>query len=111
MVKNEDIARAFRNGTEAKTENMFSENLGHGCSVVYSYGHHFPIAVRLSDGYCLYNTDKYSVSTSRHCSYVRKHCSIAREVNTKFLQMLIRKIDALPKGDIFNSDDLLLLDL
>lgn len=42
-------------------------------NVVYSYGHHFPIAIRLWDGdrfKFIWNKDKYSSTTSRHQSMV-----------------------------------------
>lgn len=39
---------------------------------IYSYGHHFPIAKRLSNGGYLFNSNGYSSSTSTHKSYVRR---------------------------------------
>ena len=34
--------------------------------VIYSYGPHFPMAVRLSNGFYVVNGDRYSVTTSQH---------------------------------------------
>ncbi len=66
-MKNSDVAKAFANGYNAKTKNMFTEEFG---NVVYSYGRHFPIAIRIKDGYIL-NKDKYSPSTSCHQTLVK----------------------------------------
>ena len=45
--------------------------------VVYSYGTHFPVAMRkrTHDGVWLVNEDKYSATTSRHQSKVRQGVS------------------------------------
>ena len=42
------------------------------CNAIYSWGYHFPIAVRLDNGAYLFNKDKYSSSTSKHQTYVRR---------------------------------------
>lgn len=42
---------------------------------IYSYGYHFPMAIFLDAATVLLNTDSYSVSTSRHQSYVRNAIS------------------------------------
>ena len=56
---------------------------------IYSYGYHFPIALRLIDGW-VFNTDKYSVTTSRHQSLVKTQLSgHIVEANTKELKELI----------------------
>jgi hypothetical protein len=47
--------------------NVFFEN-----GVLYSYGHHFPLAQITPRGNVILNTRKYSVSTSRHQSLTRR---------------------------------------
>lgn len=41
---------------------------------IFSYGDHFPIA-RHYKGVVLFTDKKYSISTTRHCSYVRQACN------------------------------------
>jgi len=71
MVKNEDVAKIFANGwyknPQTYTKNMFIRG-----NAIYSYGEHFPIAYKFNDGTALFNTDKYSSSTSRHQGYVKR---------------------------------------
>lgn len=73
-MKNYDVALRFVQGWVAlKGNNTFIEG-----NVIYSYGHHFPMAVRLTDNSNLFdggykfilNEKKYSVSTSKHQSYL-----------------------------------------
>lgn len=96
-MKNKDVAEDFANGlSESKTENMFLEK-----NVVYSYGYHFPIAIRLQGSSWgefefIYNQDGYSSSTSRHKSLVmrainQKVGSVIKVGNTQFLKDVISK--------------------
>lgn len=73
-MKNKEVALKFIEGeNRLKGNNMFIEE-----NVIYSYGHHFPMAVRLTDKFKVFggndkfvlNQNKYSVSTSRHQSYL-----------------------------------------
>lgn len=65
--KNEEVAQAFAQGeTEGETKHMFIEK-----RAIYSYGWHFPIALKLLDGKVLFNKDGYSQSTSRHKNLVK----------------------------------------
>ena len=41
-------------------------------AVIYSYGDHFPIAVRLTGGQVLFTSRSYSVTTARHIARVRQ---------------------------------------
>jgi hypothetical protein len=43
-------------------------------NTIYSYGHHFPMAIKWN-GYLLYNDQRYSVSTAKHQGYVYGACS------------------------------------
>jgi hypothetical protein len=47
--------------------------------VLYSYGHHFPLAF-IRGGRAFINTSKYSVSTSRQQSYTRQELAGAYEL-------------------------------
>jgi len=62
MLCQEDLINRFvkHGATRGTASNMFIDG-----DVLYSYGRHFPLLVRLSWGY-LQNADKYSVTTSCH---------------------------------------------
>lgn len=61
---NTGIVEAFNKGrTDGKTGNIFIED-----NTIYSYGRHFPLAIRMKDWF-LINGDKYSVTTSGHTGY------------------------------------------
>ncbi len=69
-----------------KGNNTFAED-NHTVYVVYSYGYHFPLYVYdkvLSVWY--ENTDKYSVTTSKHKSQLRPSVACFLERNTKQLK-------------------------
>ena len=67
-MKNSQLAENFAEGeTKGNGNNMFIEG-----NTIYSYGHHFPIAVKMKDGSCIFNADGYSVTTSKHKGYVRR---------------------------------------
>lgn len=65
MVSHKDVAEAFSHHKIIKGSRMFSEG-----KTVYSYNYHFPIAYWISKNAVLFNTDKYSSSTSAHQTYV-----------------------------------------
>jgi hypothetical protein len=63
------VAEAFRYGNIATGANVFTDG-----NTIYSYGRHFPMAIRCQDETgtrMLVNEDKYSVTTSKHQSAVR----------------------------------------
>jgi len=68
MISHKDVARAFIENKVLKGSRMFTKKCN-GKVVIYSYGEHFPIAVRTGEKF-LYNEDKYSNNTSHHQSYV-----------------------------------------
>jgi hypothetical protein len=61
MLSNDEAVRAFANGRDGRSKHIFHEG-----NKLYDYGHHFVMAVRLSDGKFLINGDKYSSTTARH---------------------------------------------
>jgi hypothetical protein len=87
MVAHKSVARCFVCGEKAKGNNMFTDG-----KVIYSYGEHFPIALRLKSDWYLFNTDKYSQSTSKHQSYVRRELDgyIGAECSTSEIKNAIR---------------------
>lgn len=56
---------------------------------IYSYGRHFPIASYITDDIILLNSDRYSSSTGKHQSYVRRAISDDKkryQFNTNVMQ-------------------------
>lgn len=62
-MKNEEVIKGFIDGRTLKTKNIFAEG-----NVLYDYGYHFPLLVRLKDGF-IFNESKYSQTTSKHQNY------------------------------------------
>ena len=65
MVKNFDVVDEFVNvikplKTTTKTRHLFYEE-----NILYSYGIHFPLCIKLLDGYIV-NSNGYSNTTARH---------------------------------------------
>ena len=73
-----------RNGNES----IWFENL----DAVYSYGKHFPLAVRLESGKYLVNGDNYSITTSQHQSELFGIVPNRRRVEVSF--SALREIDS-----------------
>jgi hypothetical protein len=97
MVKNEDVIKEFVNyGTDEtiKTKNVFFEQ-----DVLFSYGYHFPMAVRLKDGWII-NKSKCSSTTSKHQYYLKRLISgNIQEMNTHDLkEFLLSEIARNEKG-------------
>lgn len=63
MNQSELVERFRRGATSGQASNMFIED-----DVLYSYGRHFPLVIRLKGGGYLVNGDRYSVTTSQHQS-------------------------------------------
>ena len=60
-MNHKNLLQAFKNGkTRGSAIHMYIED-----NVLYSYGHHFPLLVRMPWGF-LQNADKYSRTTSKH---------------------------------------------
>jgi len=68
-MKNKDVAELFASGHYlGRTANLIIEE-----NVIYSYGEHFPIAIRLWDGLdfkFIFTTDGYSNTTAKHKNLV-----------------------------------------
>lgn len=64
-MKNQQVCLSFVQGDRtAKTKNLFIEG-----SVLYSYGYHFPLCIRLQNGFIV-NADGYSKTTGNHKGYL-----------------------------------------
>ena len=69
MTSHNEVAAAWATGQKAKGSRVYSEG-----NTIYSYGSWFPIA-HYTKGTILFNTDKYSSSTSKHQHIVRRYCA------------------------------------
>jgi hypothetical protein len=68
-MNNQQVAHLWASGNKAsgKGSNFYFEG-----DTIYSYGSHFPIARRVTEGFYLITERGYSNSTSRHISYTRR---------------------------------------
>ena len=65
------LIKKFADGRErGSASHMFIEG-----DILFSYGHHFPLLVRMPWGF-LQNADKYSVTTSYHQAACRHHATV-----------------------------------
>lgn len=69
-MTNQQIINKFVNG--ATSGNNSNRSLFIEGDTIYSYGRHFPLARRLGGGDFWVNPDRYSVTTSKHQSLVRR---------------------------------------
>lgn len=65
-------AWAFLDGKIFNRSNIITNGLD-----IYSYGYHFPMAVKSNDGAILVNSDRYSMTTSHHQSALRTVLGVA----------------------------------
>lgn len=66
MNQTQLVDRFAHGATRGEASNMFIDG-----DVLYSYGRHFPLTIRLTGGGFLHNGDRYSVTTSGHQSHAR----------------------------------------
>lgn len=73
MTCNYEVAEAFAKGRgPKKAYSVYRQPCSEG-DIIYSWGSHFPMAVKNNlDKTYLINGDRYSVSTSKHQTYVRR---------------------------------------
>lgn len=72
-----------------KANNLFGVIEGN-LYVVYSYGHHWPLFVcDMNNNQWYENTDKYSVSTSKHKSQSNPHVNAVIPMTVKEMQKFI----------------------
>lgn len=75
LKSHSDVAHAF--ATHGMDKDAYGEkgNMFFEGNTIYSYGRHFPIARFINYNTILFTLDGYSISTSKHISYVRGACS------------------------------------
>lgn len=97
MVSREKCIREFMTfGKKLKTHNLFSEN-----DVLYSYGYHFPLCIRIKDGFII-NKSKYS---SRQQNCCRNHTNgKVIEVETNEIKKILNIFGSVNKSEILSDD-------
>ena len=70
-MKNSQIAEFFVLRDLEKNQKLEGSHFFIDGNTIYSYGYHFPIAVKLKDGF-LFNSCGYSMTTAKHKGYVKR---------------------------------------
>lgn len=88
QMKNQEVVSQFVNWNEAKTKHLFSEG-----NVLYSYGYHFPLCIRLFGGFIV-NSDSYSHTTATHKGLIK------RELDGNFIEMNTEQLNQIIQNNI-----------
>ena len=81
-MNNKQICQEFYNGrTRGKASNIFIEG-----DILYSYGHHFPMAVKIGNEIVAWNEDRYSNSTSKHQNHAYPYGHVILPCNTEAIK-------------------------
>lgn len=65
-MKNIKVCEDFIRNRVSKTKHLFIKQQKNRILVLYSYGYHFPMVIKLLDGTYIINLDGYSNTTARH---------------------------------------------
>ena len=89
-MKNSQIAEFFVLRDLEKEQELNGSHFFIKGNTIYSYGFHFPIAVKLKDGF-LFNCDRYSITTAKHKGLVKRAIgsNFLIELNTAKLKEII----------------------
>lgn len=79
VFNNSELCHVFAQQTQDYGRNQ-GETLFFEGNVIYSYGHHYPLA-KITNGFCLVNSSRYSNTTAKQTSY------LMRAVNEKILNV------------------------
>lgn len=92
MIKTSNFkcSELVNNKVVFKANNIFSEHIKKDkLYIVYSYGHHFPMFIKYKNTW-YENSDKYSVTTSKHTSQARPS-NKTKLLNTNKMKEIIYK--------------------
>jgi hypothetical protein len=84
-LTNEGCVGAFFDNTydEGHAQKIGDSNVFYIADTLYSYGYHFPMAIKLGY-YYLVNADRYSPTTGKHQSYVQRCVSDSQKIEIPF---------------------------
>ena len=101
MVKNNNVVIDFIKGiSKTETKHLFIEKLNNGISVLYSYGYHYPLSIKLLDNTFLINSNGYSNTTSKHkglLCYALKNMHFKELQKNKFNDIMLFNTNELKK--------------
>ncbi len=66
-----EVIRAFLDGSSGQTSNLLTDG-----TTIWSYGDHWPLAIKTGERDVLVNVERYSMTTSHHRTAVT--CSLVR---------------------------------
>ena len=72
MTTNLKVINDFMQGISNKTQHLFSERGFNNTLILYSYGYHFPLCIKLNCNVFLINKNGYSKTTAKHKSLLCK---------------------------------------
>jgi len=84
------------NATRGKASNMFVDG-----NILYSYGYHFPLLVRLDWGY-LQNADRYSPTTSQHQSLTSQYADALLPFSALSQALTGERVSGWPRYDRYD---------
>ena len=93
-MKNEQFIQQFIDDDDLDTDlKKSNQNIFYEGNVLYDYGYHFPLALKLNDGFILLNKDGYSNTTARHKSILKGKVSEDKRVfmTTQELKRVIQQ--------------------
>jgi len=122
-MKNDEVAKKFVDGDYDNYVDLKGSNLFIRGDAIYSYGTHFPIALRLKNNVFLINCQNYSRTTTVHKNYILNRVSSDKEnkiimIDTKKLkeaindgitdykEMILNKIDEEEITTNYSRDEL-----
>lgn len=85
-IANKDARSYVQNKNPFEGSNLYAK-WHNNTYVVYSYGEHFPLFV-FSDGTWFENSERVSVTTSKHRSQVHPHCETTLLSSTEEMRLL-----------------------
>lgn len=100
VFSNQELFHIYASGTQ-ENGRSHNGNVFFSGSTLYSYGTHFPLAIRYKDKFLL-NADSYSVTTSKHQSqtrYALRHCETVSLPALRVVAEIIRHKQALGRYD------------
>ena len=99
-MTNSQVAEAFASGdTTGNSNNLFIEKRGNDSTVIFSYGYHFPIAIKTSDLFSFFNIDGYSQTTACHKGLVKRALEAEGiEIEGQNTDFLIKKIEEISRN-------------
>jgi hypothetical protein len=69
-MKNTEIITIFLSNSNYRNKNQKTKSLFFDDSILYSYGYHYPLCVKLADNKYIINNSGYSMTTSTHTNHL-----------------------------------------